>query len=88
MKTQIHSRKGEIIINRYIMGIKQKTGVCSWETWDFIVITDESAEYVTDAIFEAQKEFNFESPVDLMDYVCDAYDWKWEDFKYDIKIKM
>ena len=70
------------------MKIKQKTGVCSSEIWEFIVIADESAEYVTDAILEAQKEFNFESPVDLMDYVCDTYDWEWEDFKYDIEIGM
>lgn len=75
-------------MNRYTMEIKQKTGVCSSEIWEFIVITDESAEYVTDAILEAQKEFNFESPVDLMDYVCDTYDWEWEDFEYDIKIVM
>ena len=25
---------------------------------------------------------------DLMDYVCDTYDFKWEDFSYDISFDM
>ena len=28
----------------------------------------------------------FESPVDLMDAICDEYRWQWEDFFYDIEI--
>lgn len=28
----------------------------------------------------------FESPVDLMDAICDEYRWQWEDFYYDIEI--
>ena len=76
------------IMNRYTMKIKQKTGACSSEIWKFIVIADDSAKCITDVILEARKEFNFESPVELMDYVCDTYDWKWEDFEYDIEIEM
>lgn len=29
----------------------------------------------------------FESPVDLMDAICDEHGWQWEDFYYDIEIK-
>lgn len=29
----------------------------------------------------------FESPVKLMDVVCDEYGWEWEDFNYDIEIE-
>ena len=46
------------------------------------------ADFMDAAIIEAQKEFKFESPVELMDYVCDVYGWKWEDFEYDIEIEM
>lgn len=75
-------------MKRYTMEIKQKTGVCSSEIWKFIVISNDTVEFITSLILEAQKEFNFESPVELMDYVCDVYDWKWEDFEYDIEIKI
>lgn len=76
------------IMNRYTMEIKQKTGVCSSELWKFIVVSGDTIEFVTSLILEAQKEFKFESPVELMHYVCDVYGWKWEDFEYDIEIEM
>lgn len=75
-------------MNRYTMEIKQKTGVCSSELWKFIVVSGDTIEFVTSLILEAQKEFKFESPVELIDYVCDVYGWKWEDFEYDIEIEM
>ena len=28
----------------------------------------------------------FDSPVELMDAICDEYRWQWEDFYYDIEI--
>lgn len=74
-------------MNRYTLNIKTnfKNEV---DEWKFIVIAEDTSEYVTSVILEVQKEFNFESPVELMDYVCDTYDWKWEDFDYDIEIEM
>ena len=45
-------------------------------------------EYVNEVIIEAQKEFHFSDCCELMDYVCDTYDFKWEDFSYDISFDM
>ncbi len=74
-------------MNRYTLNIKTDF-MNEFDEWKFIVIAEDTSEYVTSVILEAQKEFNFESPVELMDYVCDTYDWKWEDFEYDIEIEM
>lgn len=75
-------------MNRYTIGIKQKAGVGSSEIWKFIVFSSDTVEFVTSLILKTQKELNFESPVELMDYVCDVYGWIWEDFEYDIEIEM
>ena len=74
-------------MNRYTMSITINNGRNFYDLWKFIVITDETVEFVKHTIEEAKKEFNFESPVELMDYVCDTYDYKWEDFEYDIEIE-
>lgn len=54
-----------------------------------VVLSDDSKEYVTEVIKNYQKDNNveFESPVELMDVVCDEYGWEWEDFNYDIEIE-
>ena len=54
-----------------------------------IIISDDSKEHVTEVIKNYQKTNNveFESPVELMDAICDEHGWQWEDFYYDIEIK-
>lgn len=73
-------------MNRYSVFIT--TGNRIKEIWKFTVIAEDTREYVMSVILEAQKEFDYESPVDLMDYVCDTFGWKWEDFSPDIEIEM
>lgn len=36
--------------------------------------------------YQKTNNVEFESPVDLMDAICDEYGWQWEDFYYDIEI--
>lgn len=52
------------------------------------VFADDTREYVNEVIIEAQKEFHFSDCCEFMDYVCDTYDFKWEDFSYDISFDM
>lgn len=78
------------IMNRYSLEIEWKTGVVSYEKWEFIVISNESKEVVREIIKNYQENNNveFESPVKLMDAICEAYDWQWEDFFHDIEIRL
>lgn len=73
-------------MNRYSLSIKcKKFG----DVFEMVVLSNDSKEYVTEVIKNYQKDNNveFESPVELMDVVCDEYGWKWEDFNYDIEIE-
>ena len=56
--------------------------------WEMVVLSDDSKEYVTEVIKNYQKNNNveFESPVELMDTVCDEYGWQWENFYHDIEL--
>jgi len=72
-------------MNRYIVEIKRADDE---EPWLFLVFSEETREYVKEVIIEAQKEFHFLDTCELMDYVCDAYDFRWEDFAYDISLDM
>lgn len=76
-------------MNRYTLCINWKTGVVSYEKWEFVVICDTSKDVVKDIIKNYQKnhDIEFESPVELMDTICDEYGWEWEDFYYDIEIR-
>ena len=73
-------------MTRYSLSIKcKKFG----DVFEMVVLSDDSKEYVTEVIKNYQKDNNveFESPVELMDVVCDEYGWEWEDFNYDIEIE-
>ena len=74
-------------MNKYSLSIKWKFNE-EFESWNMIIISDDSKEHVTEVINNYQKTNNveFESPVDLMDAICDEYGWQWEDFYYDIEI--
>ena len=74
-------------MNKYSLSIKWKFNE-EFESWNMIIISDDSKEHVTEVIKNYQKTNNveFESPVDLMDAICDEYGWQWEDFYYDIEI--
>jgi len=73
-------------MNRYSLSIKCKR---FGDVFEMVVLSDDSKEYVTEIIKNYQKDNNvkFESPVELMDVVCDEYGWEWEDFNYDIEIE-
>lgn len=73
-------------MNRYSLSVKcKKFG----DVFEMVVLSDDSKEYVTEVIKNYQQDNNveFESPVELMDVVCDEYGWEWEDFNYDIEIE-
>lgn len=72
-------------MNRYIVAIHRTDDE---DPLLFLVFADDTREYVNQVIIEAQKEFHFLDCCDLMDYVCDSYDFKWEDFSYDISFDM
>lgn len=72
-------------MNRYIIEIKREDDE---EPWLFLVFSEETREYVKEVIIEAQKEFHFSDTFELMDYVCDTYGFRWEDFAYDISLDM
>ena len=89
-------------MNKYSLSIKWKFNE-EFESWNMIIISDDSKEHVTEVIKNYQKTNNveFESPVDLMDAICDVYtsdrkpfegDPRYilkkavEDFYYDIEI--
>jgi len=75
-------------MSRYSLGIEWKFSG-KYEVWKMVVLSDDSKEYVTEVIKNYQKNNNveFESPVELMDVICDEYGWQWEDFNFDIEIK-
>lgn len=73
------------IMNRYTLEIKLDNGH-DQDVWEFVVITHNSREYVLQ-VLEANKD-NFDSPVELMDYLDEEYGIKWEDFSYDMGIVM
>ena len=75
-------------MNRYSLSIEWKSGA-EYEIWEMVVISNDSKEYVEKVIKNYQKDNNaeFESPVELMDAICEKYRWQWEDFNYDINIK-
>ena len=74
-------------MNRYTLFIQTNFGN-EYDEWKFIVITDDSMQYVEDVI--NKYKHMYESPVELMDYLCDTFGWKWEDYEpeFDITIKM
>lgn len=74
-------------MNRYTLFIQTNFGN-EFDEWKFIVITDDNKQYVEDVINEYKHMY--ESPVELMDYLCDTFGWKWEDYEseFDITIKM
>lgn len=72
-------------MNRYTLSITTKFKNED-DVWGFIIIAEDSKEFVKEVI-EENKDM-YKSVVDLMDYICDTYGWKWEDFEHDIEIKM
>ena len=73
-------------MNRYSLSVKcKKFG----DVFEMVVLSDDSKEYVTEVIKNYQQDNNveFESPVELMDVVCDEYGWEWEDFNYDSEME-
>ena len=72
-------------MNRYIVAIHR---IDDEDPLLFLVFADDTREYVNQVIIDVQKEFHFLDCCDLMDYVCDTYDFKWEDFSYDISFDM
>ena len=72
-------------MNRYLLAIKTNLGN-GYDEQAFTVIADDSRQYVTDVINEYKHMY--ESPVELMDYICDTFGWEWEDFSADILIEM
>lgn len=72
-------------MNRYIVRITTKFNNED-DIWNFIVIAEDSKQFVEEVIKENKNMY--ESPVDLMDFICDTYGWKWEDCVPDINIKM
>lgn len=75
-------------MNKYTMAIWWKIGVCTKEKWVFTIITDYSAEFVTNLIQTTAKRLKFSNPEKLMDYICKTYDVQCEKTKYDIEIEL
>ena len=73
-------------MNRYSIFIKVGNRVK--EIYEFTVLAEDTKEYVVSVISESQKELKYKSPIDLMNYVCDTYGWKWEDFTPDFEFDM
>lgn len=74
--------------NKYTLRIHWERN--EYAPWDMVIIADDTKEYVTEVIKNYQKNNNvkFESPVELMDAVCDNYGWEWRDLEYfDIEVK-
>lgn len=72
-------------MSRYIVSITTKFNNED-DIWNFIVIAEDSKQFVEEVIEENKNMY--ESPVDLMDFICDTYGWKWENCVPDINIKM
>lgn len=76
-------------MNKYTLRIDWKWNG-EYEQWNMVIIADDTKEFVTNVISNYQKNNNvkFESPVELMDAICDEYGWEWRDLEYfDIEIK-
>ncbi len=60
------------------------------EMWKFTVIAEDTREHVMSVILAAQKGGKYESPVELMDYVCNTFGWAWGPFNFtpDIEVDM
>ena len=72
-------------MNRYTLFIQTNFGN-EYDEWKFIVITDDSRQYVEDVINEYKHMY--ESPVDLMDYLCDTFGWEWIDYESEFNINI
>ena len=72
-------------MNRYTLFIQTNFGN-EYDEWKFIVITDDNRQYVEDVINEYKHMY--ESPVELMDYLCDTFGWKWEDYEPEFNINI
>ena len=72
-------------MNRYTLFIQTNFGN-EYDEWKFIIITDDSRQYVEDVVNEYKHMY--ESPVDLMDYLCDTFGWEWEDYKPEFNINI
>ena len=86
-RTSLRKLEGDNM-NRYSLRFDWKFNGKS-NYWEMVVLSDDSKEYVEEVIKNYQKNNNveFESPVDLMDAICDEYGWQWEDFYHDIEIE-
>ena len=73
-------------MNRYSLFITTGSGD-KYDEWKFTVLAEDNRNFVMQCILETKKEFKCESPVELMDLVCDMYGWKWEDFTPDMEIE-
>lgn len=71
---------------RYL--IKMSVGNRIKTIFEMYVYTDERKEYLEEVIKNSQKEFNFDSVCDLMDYVCDTYDMEWTDVIPDVEMEL
>lgn len=73
-------------MHRYTLSIQWRPNE---KPYKMVVISDESKENTTRMIQNYQHVYDIEldSPVELMDAVCDTYGWQWEDFEYDIEIQ-
>lgn len=72
-------------MNRYLLNITTKFNNED-DIWYFIVIAEDSKQFIKEVIEENKNMY--ESPVELMDFVCDTYGWRWEDCVPDIDIEM
>lgn len=72
-------------MNRYLLSITTKFNNED-DIWNFIVIAEDSKQFVEEVIEENKNMY--ESPVELMDFVCGIFGWEWEDCVPDIEIKM
>lgn len=71
---------------RYL--IKISVGKRIKTIFEMYVYTDERKEYLEEIIKATQKEYEFDSVYDLMDYVCDTYDMEWTDVIPDIEMEL
>ena len=74
-------------MNRYTLFIQTRFGN-GYDEWKFVVIAEDTKEYVAEVINEYKHMY--ESPVELMDFICDTYGWQWidHDAEFDIEITM
>ncbi len=67
-------------INKYSILIEWFIGTITYESWKFLITSDDSKEYVEDVIRNCQKnsDIEFDSPDELLDSICNEYGWKYE----------